>query len=355
MKLVLRTVIVDRYVYFRKKRKWNFLTITLFILSYIMYLKYSFGPDFSFTKWDWKDNISCYLNEDDALPPITSVAPTTRSIFFTETSCYINVWEPKDACAVESAARTHPNWSVYVLFTNPLKKEELEKNKIMRVLQKVANVKLARVNIEEYAMGTPVEGFVSGGGLNETECPIMLTEGLVKYLTLQKWGGVFMEKDLIVTKPLTSLSRNWVPKLNGDSIGSGILALSKDEVGKNVTNTALRDLIKNHKTFDCKNGENVMSKIVHQECTAPDPVSKSAANCNGFEIYGSQFFYPVDAKNVGDYFEAGELPGYDTAYTYYLWSRLTCGACFPKYYGSRLGKLAKRHCPTTYSAFSVKF
>lgn len=102
---------------------------------------------------------------------------------------------------------------------------------------KLPNIKFARVNIEEYSMGTPAEGFISSGVLNDTQCPITLTEGLIKYLTLCKWGGIFMEKDVIVTKSLSLLPRNWVPTSNEQSIGSGILALSK---GRAIAETALR-------------------------------------------------------------------------------------------------------------------
>ncbi|CAK1547406.1 unnamed protein product [Leptosia nina] len=318
-----------------------------------MYLKFTYGPNFSLTRWDWRDDISCYFDTDNNLTSIADMNPAGRSIFFNDPTCNMRLWDPKDSCVIESAARAHWNWEVYVLFNNPISKEEMNDNDALKVLMKIPNVKFARVNIEEYSMGTPAEGFVSSGALNDTACPIMLTEGLVKYLTLYKFGGIFMEKDIIVTKSLSSLPRNWVPKQNEFSIGSGILALSKN--GRSISESALRLLVKNHKNLDCENGENVMEKIVDQQCSTPDPLTKAAASCNGFEIYGPQFFYPIPSEKAGEVFEPGELPGYETAYTYYLWSKLSIGARFMKRNGSRYGKLAKKHCPIVYSSFTYKF
>ncbi|CAH3898481.1 lactosylceramide 4-alpha-galactosyltransferase-like [Pieris brassicae] len=352
-KIILRAVVVDRQVYVRNKRKCNYFTLSLFALSYIVYVKYALDPNFSLTKWNWNDDISCYLDTNDNLSTITAFNPTGRSIFFNDPTCNVRIFNPKDACSIESAARAHWNWPVYVLFNSPVSKEELKKNDVLKVLMKLPNIKFARVNIEEFSMGTPAEGFVSSGVLNDTVCPIALTGGLVKYLTLYKWGGIFMDKDFIVTKSLSSLPRNWVPKSDDQSIGSGILAISKE--GRSIAEAALRLLIKHHKNLDCANGENVMAKIVEQECSTPNPISNAAISCNGFEIYGPQFFYPIESQRVMEYSEPGELQGYETAYTYYLWSKMRIGTGIKKRIGSRYSKLTRKHCPAIYNAFAYKF
>ncbi|CAF4845327.1 unnamed protein product [Pieris macdunnoughi] len=351
-KIILRSIVVNRKVHIRIKRKWNYVTLSLFALSFIVYFKYTLGTTFSLTKW--KDDISCYYDtNDNNLSSITAFNPTGRSIFFNDPSCNVRVFHPKDACSIESAARAHRDWPIYVLFNSPVSNEELKRNDVLKVLMKLPNIHFARVNIEELSMGTPAEGFVSSGALNDTDCAIAFTEVLVKYITLYKWGGIFMEKDFIVTKSLSSLPRNWVPKSDDQSIGSGILAISKE--GRSIAEAALRLLIKHHKNFDCTNGENVMAKIVEQECSTPNPISNAAISCNGFEIYGQQFFYPIESQRVMDFSQLGELPGYETAYTYYLWTKMGIGTGRKKRIGSRYSKLARKHCPAIYYAFAYKF
>lgn len=77
--------------------------------------------------WVTADNLLCHAdNVTESLPDISDHPPNKkkRNIFFLETSCTSSDkgkihLSPRQACAVESAARMNPKMDVYLLFASP--------------------------------------------------------------------------------------------------------------------------------------------------------------------------------------------------------------------------------------------
>lgn len=186
------------------------------------------------------EDVSChYARDGDALPTINETFfPSPNSIFFHETSCQGRL-NSRQACAIESAARTHPDWQIHVFFSAPVNKLSLGDVNI-ELLTLMKNVIFTRVHLEDYAVGTPLETLVSNGAINRTLWPIRHTKDVLKYLTLYKWGGVVLDLETMVTKPLSSLGRNWAIQEDSDFVWSEALAFYRDSAGTLIADTAAR-------------------------------------------------------------------------------------------------------------------
>lgn len=222
------------------KRHKVILTVIVVTVFFLMILSTDLSPDLYFINFGTVEDVSChYTVTGDALEPIDKhFAPTSNSIFFHETSCRGGL-NSRQACAVESAARTHPEWEVYVLFSAPVNKISLE-DISMELLKKYYNIKFKRVHLVEYAKGTPLESLVAGGALNRTRWPVSHTSDVLRFLTLYKWGGVYLDLDTVVAKSLDGLPKNWAARENDVYVASSALAFYRDDIGTRVADAALR-------------------------------------------------------------------------------------------------------------------
>lgn len=228
----------------RKVKKHKIILTTIVVsVTFILILSTDFSPDLYFINFGTIEDVSChYKMTEDALEPVNKqFAPLSNSIFFHETSCRGGL-NSRQACSIESAARAHPDREIYVLFSSPVNKLSLEDVSI-DLLKKFSNIKFRRVHIVEYAKETPIEKLVANGALNRTRWPISHTSDVLRFLTLYKWGGVFLDLDMVVAKPLDNLPKNWAARENDVYVASSVLAFYRDDIGRMVADAVLRCVV----------------------------------------------------------------------------------------------------------------
>jgi lactosylceramide 4-alpha-galactosyltransferase len=157
------------------------------------------------------NGISCYEEEvSNTIDEITSSAspppPRGKSIFFHETSCASSlqggiVLTARQACAVESAAKMNPELEVYLLFTAPINLgNSTEKSKLISQLLSYTNIHIRHLNFEKYFMGSPLEEWYKGGALKASRWPRSHASDALRFLTLWKYGGTYLDLDVVVTR-----------------------------------------------------------------------------------------------------------------------------------------------------------
>ncbi|CAB3253061.1 unnamed protein product [Arctia plantaginis] len=277
--------------------------------------------------------------------------PPDNSIYFHETSCTGKL-NSRQACAVESAARVHPDRQVNLLFTGPVKEENLNAP-AFNALKKYENVKVLRLHLVDYAKWTPLEDLVSGGALNRTRWRISHTSDVLRFLSLYKWGGIYLDLDVVVVRSFDDLAPNWAARDSDKLVASGALSFSKDALGREIADLALRDLKDNYRgdVWD-RNGPGVITKILQTICSTNYLPEMSASTCLGFEVYAPELFYPVTWLNAADYFEEKELD-VEAPYTYHVWNKFT--AAYKVNSNSVYAKLAQKYYPEVYEMFGDNF
>lgn len=129
--------------------------------------------------------------------------PSSRNdIFFHETSCSNEegiVLNARQACAVESAAKHHPNRGVNLFFINPGKVANAS-IKLVQQLLSYPNVKIRRIKPMNYVKGTPLEEWYMGGNFKTSRWPNSHMSDILRYLTLWKFPGIYLDLDIVVLK-----------------------------------------------------------------------------------------------------------------------------------------------------------
>lgn len=210
------------------------ILLGLLILSVVVF--FYTGEEILFYMRFGNDFKCHYSEEEDALLSAenTKFSPEANSIFFHETSCRSSLMQ-RQACAIESAARIHPNKQIYVLFSSPVSEDTL-RNSSLAKLSSYLNVNFARVHIAEYARNTPLEELVANKEFYRSMWWVEHTSDVLRSLTLYKWGGVYLDTDMLVVKSLTSLGNNWVTKEIPVLLNGAAIAISKDGVGRKLIN-----------------------------------------------------------------------------------------------------------------------
>lgn len=215
--------------------------VVLCLIMFTVATKYYFYDDETYIiNWVKTNNLSChYEMEGDSLLTLDeNFSPAPKSIFMHETSCRGGL-NSRQACAVESAARAHPNWHVHVLFSGPVSEYVLDRS-CLAILLKYTNVKLLRIHLEDYAKNTPVEDLIKSKLYATSNWPVAHISDILRYLTLYKYPGVYMDSDIVMVKPFDKLTSNWAARDSETVVNSGIMSYSGDALGRAIANASIQ-------------------------------------------------------------------------------------------------------------------
>lgn len=124
----------------------------------------------------------------------------SRCIFFHETTCTSPNLTPRQACAVESAAKTNRNLNVFLLFCASGQFSERSKA-LVKILETYNNVYIRRIRLSTYIINTPIEDWFSTSVWKFSKNRAWLHRDFYDYirmLTLWKFGGVALNLNSIV-------------------------------------------------------------------------------------------------------------------------------------------------------------
>lgn len=146
---------------------------------------------------------------------------------------------PRQSCAIESAARANPDWSVFVLFTSA-RMFSFQNSTNMVPLLFYSNIHFRRLNMETYAIGTPLEKFFRDNSLRNSLFIVEHTSDVLRLLTLYKYGGTYLDSDVVVMDSLNELPHNYLGSEGDGYIANGIINLQVTGYGHTVAEAFLK-------------------------------------------------------------------------------------------------------------------
>ncbi|KRT78932.1 hypothetical protein AMK59_8396 [Oryctes borbonicus] len=303
----------------------------------------------------------CYRMPGESLPDILEIDPPRgKSIFFHETSCksYKHkkiVIEKRQACAIESAAKLNENRSVYVLFTSPgiIRYEGTESDNLIKVLLTYKNVHLLRVNFDNYTKNTPIENLYEEGYIKYSQYAQSHMSDLLRYVTLWKYGGIYLDLDVIVIRSFSNLAENFAGAESQSAVAAGVLSFNDSELGHDYAAACLYDLESNYKYDDWgNNGPGVITRLLQDLCDTKKVSEMVNKNCNGFKVYPPSYFYPIAWNKWKMYFqeensdEVFKLSQF--SYTIHVWNKLSFRERLPHSSNASYVWFARKFCPQVY-------
>ncbi|EFX82299.1 hypothetical protein DAPPUDRAFT_316981 [Daphnia pulex] len=292
---------------------------------------------------------------------------TEKTIFFLETSG-ANCLRPRQACAIESAARTNPDMKirVHMATSPPPGKPELDGGygldancQSMDVLNRLDNVRIVREDLTRHLLGTPLEALLGGGGqFEKSQFSYQHLSDAVRIAMLHKSGGIYLDLDVVVLRSLGCL-RNTAGEVRSPEykagIENGVLIFDK---GHELLNQYMRLMEREYDPLG-------------RESIGPLAFLKAAREFCGFDVcdgcnFGqlwvcrdnwnltvlyTEAFYPIPFRNRERFYEPNfpltELDNLQTSYVVHVYGAGHGAQVAPS---SLYGFLAQRFCPAVYGA-----
>ncbi|KAH8281668.1 hypothetical protein KR054_002049 [Drosophila jambulina] len=294
-----------------------------------------------------------------------------RSIFFHETSCRqterrkykLMELTARQACAIESAALHNPNFQVFVLFAGPtFRRINNTQQPLVEAILSYSNVHLRRLNLWSYAAGTPIEEWLKDGSLFLSSYLFSHISDFLRYLTLYRYGGLYLDMDVVVLRSMEEVPPNYTGAESNTHLAAGVMSLADKGFGHEIAEACLRDLQLN---FDGKdwgnNGPGVITRVAQKICGTKDieVMQKDHKRCLGFKVFGREAFYAVPWKQWRDFFEPEKLPQTmdltKDSYVVHVWNKHSSTLKIKRGTRSAYAKYAEQNCPRTYKASGEYF
>lgn len=341
------------------------LLITTFLLLLIMMIILEQpGPLFVQTRLKiFGNEIGCYRNHYmKTLPHIGDNVPD-NSIFFHETSCGSQMAgrimvTGRQACAVESAALLHPHRQVYLLFTSPgdLKRGTGDASDLaLKALQGYDNVQLQHVDFANYLNNSPLAYLYASGSIELSIYAGSHASDVLRYMTLWKFGGTYLDLDVVVMKPLDDLGENYAGAESNENVAAGVMGLSSRGIGHQWASQCLEDLSQTFSGRDWgNNGPGVITRLLRRLCGVQHAMDMSEDSCKGFRVMPPNVFYPIPWWNWTMYFRTSDtqktLSLVKDSYAIHVWNKHSKNALLVG--DSAYAKVARQFCPRVYAALS---
>ncbi|CAO1350227.1 unnamed protein product [Diamesa hyperborea] len=288
-----------------------------------------------------------------------------QNVFFHETSCSLDkVVEinARQACAIESAAKANPHHQVFVLFASPVGFRNTTTLPLIDSILSYKNVHLNYLNITQYAEQTPLEEWIKNGDLFRSTFLNSHTSDVLRFLTLWKYGGTYLDLDVVVRKPLDSIPLNYAGTESIYYVAVGILNMDQS-FGHLIAHMCLKDLSKNFNGNNWgNNGPGVLTRVLRDICQTEEISLMNKAKCHGFSVLPVKDCYSIHWKEYPKFFEEQYLKEamvqLNDSLIAHVWNKFT--AKIPLLAKSKVAyiELAKEFCPkviATVAALGVNF
>ena len=292
-----------------------------------------------------------------------------RDIFFLETSGE-SCLTPRQACSIESAIRTNPQSNIKVLMegTGVLSGPHSWKSKheglpghrrsctITDRLQKEINLKIYRDDLLAYLASTPLWTLVQSGALSETSShyPLHHRSDLVRVAIMWKMGGIYLDLDCMVLRPLDCLPDNTIGM--GSSmknwVENGVMAF---QAGHPFLAYLMDYMVEEFKPdYYFSIGPPTLSSALLDFCDRDElPANGGPVSCsNGTTVVHLEprhSFYALDNKERNVFFDSkvnpDDLEALKLSYLSHIYNA-GHGNAVPE--GSLYSLLAREYCPITY-------
>lgn len=334
-------------------------------------------------------SINCYNIKENTLEDITNVKPQPKldeSIFFHETSCtsFFNnkiTITARQACAIESAARLNPNHNVYLLITSPgliQYDENSESDRILHALTQYDNVNIYHLDFETYTKGSPVEhlfnGILQQSHYAQSHASDILrfvvfyyfatiTVTSSRYLTLWKYGGIYLDLDVIVIKSLENLkSENYAGAESSRNVAAGVIRFSSSGIGHQMAEECLNDLKVNFNGNEWgSNGPGVVTRLLKRKCRAKQAKDMTNnPNCrDDFTVYPPETFYTIPWWNWTMFFNQHSINDVENmtknSFVIHVWNKHSAGTKININSNVPYKLYAEKYCPRIFEQCTKYF
>ncbi|XP_039450780.1 lactosylceramide 4-alpha-galactosyltransferase-like [Culex pipiens pallens] len=256
----------------------------------------------------------------------------------------------RQACSIESAARTNPDWSIFPLFVTATWFNALN-NEFISPLLRYGNIHLRTVDLETFALGTPLEDLFARHALQKSSYPVEHTSDVLRLLVLYKYGGTYLDTDVVLLKSFDLLRPNFLGSEGHGYVANGVINLQATGDGHRFAEACINDLAQNFNgTVWAANGPFLVTRNLRRFCNVSDVASMSRERCGGqLTVHPPDVFYRIRYPRHEWFFEPERTDAVMTAVRddilVHVWNKATGGIPLKVDGTTAYVKLAHEFCP----------
>ena len=285
--------------------------------------------------------------------PLPELVPRPLSIWIVETSGRSQL-TPREMCSVESAALHHPQSTIYLLLTSPI----LNSTLLMEMMTKYSNIQPRYLDLDTMFAGSPLSQLWLSGQVHRSRWPVSHLSDLVRYLVLYQYGGVYLDTDVILLRPLPP-NNNFV-SVEYQPVNHLAAGAIKFQPRHHVVKEILENLADKFSGSSWNaNGPLVLEGAMRRLCESEGGGwwhgggDKDGWVCGDVSIFREEYFYPVNWRAWETIFQSSYreevLAAHRHSYAAHLWGHLSRQARVE--WGSAGGQMARGNCPTAAQGF----
>ncbi|KAF5270579.1 hypothetical protein FQR65_LT05477 [Abscondita terminalis] len=263
---------------------------------------------------------------------------------------------PRQACAIESAAVTNPDYDVYVLFASRgvIEDQGSLSDYLINILLSYHNVKFLHIDMDSLIHGSIVERLYREQKVQKSAYPMNINGNIMRLLVLQKYGGLYLDLDVIVLTNFDVLPSNLVGIQSKIAINNAVMRVDDGDVGKNFTKLCLEE-IRDHPFGRVwgNTGPRVITKVMKRMCQVNNVKVMPNRSCSGVHVLPLDKFYPVNWLESQKLFETQKSDYLlnkilNTSIVLHLWNKFSHGFVASEAPNSIYNTLANKFCPLVY-------
>lgn len=206
-----------------------------------------------------------------------------------------DVWfNERQLCSIESAARMNPHTTI-LIFIITLKKAMLNigHSPLIQTLKTYSNIHFQHINFQKYLKYSKIDAWFKKLKLQNVIDPESLISDIFRYLALKKYGGTYMDLDMISLQTIEYLPRNFIGIENEKSIANGLINIENSK-GVAFINQCLRNIPRFYREQVRDSiGPRLVTRILQRLCKVKLVSEMSNRECGGFHVHPMNVFYPV--------------------------------------------------------------
>lgn len=153
----------------------------------------------------------------------------------------LSLFSGRQACAIESTALWNIDRDIFVIFASPV---AIQKNGMLPPyideLRKYKNIHFRNMNLWQYSIDTPVADWVKTNKLFRSNFLYEHMSDYLRAVTLYKFGGLYMDLDIVVKKNLKDLGEDFIGDDWGDVVAGGVMHLNNFGIGREISERYLK-------------------------------------------------------------------------------------------------------------------
>ncbi|XP_072331049.1 lactosylceramide 4-alpha-galactosyltransferase-like [Scyliorhinus torazame] len=230
---------------------------------------------------------------------------TNPGIMFVQTSDERNPSELA-MCAIESAAKMNPDQIVYYFmkgFNGNFSAHKEPQHKDILSLSSIKNVVIMPLNLEELFNNTRLAGWYKKVDYTKEMYWIHVLSDACRIALLWKYGGVYLDTDIISLKPLKLHNFSFICSQSKNYANGAALGFNHNHP---FANMCITDYVESYNgEIWGHQGPDLITRMLKKWCNTDDLDMFLNKECKGIFYLSSNWFYPVPYTNWEKYFEKG--------------------------------------------------